>query len=323
MTALSDLVDGLIVGIRQLNALEVGLDTSWVRALGQYNIAAAQTPGYQHLSQSVAALFGDLVQGRVLADALAGGGDLILGAQWRVGLGQDIVLEAVLNEFLVGQEGMNLDLIDVGLDLGELEQLLEPFNGPVRDTNGLGLAFLVELLHCPPCGLGVLGEVFQDDVLFVYWLVAVQTEDSGSQNYLSIRADLGLLLRLLLCGNRPVDQVEVDVVDLELLQGVLKRPDDILVAVQVVPDLGADENILALDRGVLLEEILDGIADLVLVLVEPGAIQVSVSGLESTSDSVVGLAFSTLAGEGSEPNSGDLNAVAESESDTGRHFAQR
>lgn len=304
MTALSDVVDGLIVGIRQLNALEVGLDTSWVRALGQYNIAAAQTPGYQHLSQSVAALFGDLVQGRVLADALAGGGDLILGAQWRVGLGQDIVLEAVLNEFLVGQEGMNLDLIDVGLDLGELEQLLEPFNGPVRDTNGLGLAFLVELLHCPPCGLGVLGEVFQDDVL-------------------SIRADLGLLLRLLLCGNRPVDQVEVDVVDLELLQGVLKRPDDILVAVQVVPDLGADENILALDRGVLLEEILDGIADLVLVLVEPGAIQVSVSGLESTSDSVVGLAFSTLAGEGSEPNSGDLNAVAESESDTGRHFAQR
>lgn len=304
MTALSDVVDGLIVGIRQLNALEVGLDTSWVRALGQYNIAAAQTPGYQHLSQSVAALFGDLVQGRVLADALAGGGDLILGAQWRVGLGQDIVLEAVLNEFLVGQEGMNLDLIDVGLDLGELEQLLEPFNGPVRDTNGLGLAFLVELLHCPPCGLGVLGEVFQDDVL-------------------SIRADLGLLLRLLLCGNRPVDQVEVDVVDPELLQGVLKRPDDILVAVQVVPDLGADENILALDRGVLLEEILDGIADLVLVLVEPGAIQVSVSGLESTSDSVVGLAFSTLAGEGSEPNSGDLNAVAESESDTGRHFAQR
>lgn len=82
MTALSDVVDGLIVGIRQLNALEVGLDTSWVRALGQYNIAAAQTPGYQHLSQSVAALFGDLVQGRVLADALAGGGDLILGARF-------------------------------------------------------------------------------------------------------------------------------------------------------------------------------------------------------------------------------------------------
>lgn len=179
MTTLGDVVDRLIIGIRQLNALEVGLDTSRIRALGQHNVAAAQTPGNQHLGQGVAALFGDFVQGWVLADALAGGGDLVLGAQWRVGLGQDIVLEAVLDELLVGEEGVNLDLVDVRLDLRELEQLLKPFDGPVRDTNRLGLAVLVELLHCPPCGLGVLGEVFQDDVLFVCELVAVQTETLG------------------------------------------------------------------------------------------------------------------------------------------------
>lgn len=165
VTTLGDLVDGLEVLVGQLDALEVGLDTGGVGALGEHHVAATQTPGNEHLGQGVAALLGDLVEGLVLADPLAGGGHLVLGAQGRVGLGEDVVLEAELDQLVVGQEGVDLNLVDMRLDLGELEQLLETRDGPVGNTDGLGLAVPVDLLHGAPCGLGVLSELLEDDVL--------------------------------------------------------------------------------------------------------------------------------------------------------------
>jgi hypothetical protein len=136
---------------------------------------------------------------------------------------------------------------------------------------------------------------------------------------LSIRADLGLVLAILLGGDGPVDEEEVDIVGLELLQGVLDGPANVLGTVEVVPDLGADENVLALDRGILLEEVADAIANLVLVLVEPGAVQVPVSDLEGLLDGAVGLTGGALAGEGTETNGGDGDAVAELEGLSARH----
>ncbi len=165
MTALSDLVDSGVVGIGELDALEVGLDARGVGALGEHNVAAAKTPGNQDLGEGVAALLRDVVQGGVLADALAGGGDLVLGSQRRVGLGHDVVLEAVLHQLLVGQEGVDFNLVEVRLDLGVLEELLQAFNGPVGDTDSPGLLVFVQLLHGLPCGLGVFGQVLQNNVL--------------------------------------------------------------------------------------------------------------------------------------------------------------
>lgn len=173
MTALGNLVNSLKVGIVQLDALEVGLDTLGVGALGENDVAAADTPGNQHLSQGVAALLGDLVQGLVLGDALAGGGHLVLRAQRRVGLGQDVVREAVLHQLIVGQEGVDLDLVDVRLHLGEFGHLLQLGDGPVGDTDGLGLAVGVELLHGAPCLLVVLGQILEDHVLCYIQLAIV------------------------------------------------------------------------------------------------------------------------------------------------------
>lgn len=159
VTALGDSVDSGEVFVAELNALKVGLNTRGVGALGENNVAAAQTPGNEDLGEGVTALLGDLVQSLVVTDPLTGGGDLVLRAQGRVGNGQNVLGEAVLDQLLVGEEGVNLDLVDVRRHLGELGHLLEAGDGPVGDTNGLGLALLINLLHGAPCGLGVLGEI--------------------------------------------------------------------------------------------------------------------------------------------------------------------
>ena len=165
MAALSNLVHSLEISVAELDALEVGHNTLGVGALGEHNVAAAETPGNQDLGQGVAALLGNLVQGLVLADLLASGGDLVLGAQRGVGLGQDVLGETVVDELGVGEEGVDFDLVDVRLDLGELGHGLHLRDGPVGDTNGLGEALLVEGLHGAPGLFVVLGQVLEDNVL--------------------------------------------------------------------------------------------------------------------------------------------------------------
>lgn len=165
MAALSDLVDRLIVRIGELDALEVGLHTSGIAALGQHDVAAAQTPGNQNLGQGVAALGREVVQSLVLADTLASSGDLVLRTERRVGLRHDALGQAVVDQLGVGQEGVDLDLIDMRGDLGERQELLSALNGPVGHTDCAGLAVLVELLHRAPGRFGVLGQVLEDHVL--------------------------------------------------------------------------------------------------------------------------------------------------------------
>lgn len=141
----------------------------------------------------------------------------------------------------------------------------------------------------------------------------------GAFSYLSIRADLGLLLSLLLGGNGPVDEEEIDIVELHPLEGVLNGPEDVIVTVQVVPDLGGHEDVRTLDGGVGSEEIADSITHLVLIHVEPGAVQVTVASVESAGDGGVGLALGALTGEGTETNSGERNSVAQCASLSRRH----
>jgi len=83
--------------------------------------------------------------------------------------------------------------------------------------------------------------------------------------------------------------------------------------------LGADEQVLTLDAGGLLEEVADGLADLALVLVEPGAVEVAVAGLQCCESSCVGLAGVALAGEGAEAHGGDDFAIVKGEGLSVRH----
>ena len=110
-----------------------------------------------------------------------------------------------------------------------------------------------------------------------------------------------------------MDHEKVDVGGSETLKGVVQGPDDIVIAVQVVPDLGGDEEVLPLDRGVLIQEVLDGSTDFLFIEIVPGTVQVSVAGSKSMEDGFVGLTLASFTGEGTETHSGNGDAVAELE----------
>ena len=294
MPSLGDLLDGVKVGLAELGDEPVALDALGRRALGQDNVAALKTPCEQDLRKVVTASLGNFVELGVGADLLARAGNLVLGAERRVGGDEDVVFLAVLDEVCVGEERVDFDLVDHGLDLRDLKQLLQAGDSPVGNSDRLGLAGVVDLLHGAPCGLWVLCELLLDDVL-------------------AISTQLGLVVVIALCGNGPVDEERVNVVNAQVLQTRLKTPLDLLGLVQVVPYFCADEKVLACDVGVLLEEIADGVADFAFVLVEPRAVEMAVARLERCGYGSVRLARRAFAGKGAESDGWHDDAIGQLE----------
>jgi len=60
---------------------------------------------------------------------------------------------------------VDFDLVDGGLDYGIFEQGLDTLFCEVREADGSCEAFVVQLLHSSPGGLGILGEGLVDHIL--------------------------------------------------------------------------------------------------------------------------------------------------------------
>lgn len=88
----------------------------------------------------------------------------------------------------------------------------------------------------------------------------------------------------------------VKVVELELLEGLVKSSLDVLGLVVVVPQLRGDPDVLTLEAGDLGEGLLDTLGNLGLVLVDLGEIEVAVAGLEGLVDTNGDFAGSGLPG---------------------------
>lgn len=137
---------------------------------------------------------------------------------------------------------------------------------------------------------------------------------TGCGLYLSIRSNLRVAIGALLSSDRPVDEEKVDIFELESLEGIVERPLDLVLLVQVVPDLGADEEIGSLDACVFLQEVLDGLTDFIFVEVEPGTIKMPVACLQGLHHGGISLSFGALIGKGTKPHSGHGNPIVQFES---------
>jgi hypothetical protein len=101
-----------------------------------------------------------------------------------------------------------------------------------------------------------------------------------------------------------VDEEEVHVIEAEALQARVERGEGGVVSLVGVPDLGGDEQLVAGDAGLR-----DRRADLLLVVVEPGRVDVPVAGLERAGHGGVGLAGRDE--EHAEAQLGDGHAVVQ------------
>ena len=109
-------------------------------------------------------------------------------------------------------------------------------------------------------------------------------------------------------GSHPVEQVEVDVVKLELLEGESQGAFDIFAV--FLPQLGGDEEILTLNA--FLEAVLEGFTDGFFVAIDGGGVDMPVAVVEDGRldywDQIFAVGL-----KGAEANLGHLEAVAESD----------
>lgn len=184
-----------------------------------------------------------------------------------VGSKVDALLLQVGDQLVVLQESwVSLDLVGSGHDTSGLDNGLDVLDGEVGNTNVLDLG-LGQGHHGLP-SVNQRHTVVQRNLIL---LLGVQ----GKQ----VAADVANQRE----GNGPVDQVEVEVVKLELGEGVVEGLLDVLGAVGVVPQLGGDEDVLALEAKVL-QALVKTLCDLLLVLVDLGQVKVAVARLQGLVD---------------------------------------
>jgi hypothetical protein len=177
----------------------------------------------------------------------------------------DVLLLAELDQLGLEETGVALDLVDGRCDTSTVNEGLEVLLGVVGDTDRAGL-LLGQLCHGLPC-------VDDGNVVEHLDVVALERE--------KVVVGVGLLVE----SDGEVDEVKVEVVEAELSQAVVESGGDILGAVLGVPQLGCDEDVLALEsRNLTAESLLEGLSDLLLVAVDLGKIKVTVASLESLKD---------------------------------------
>ena len=82
---------------------------------------------------------------------------------------------------------------------------------------------------------------------------------------------------------RPVDQIQVEIVQLQLLERLLQRRAHVVLGVLGVPQLARHKDVAPLHQSAG-EGLAQCLPDLALVAVHGGAVNVTISGLQSGSD---------------------------------------
>ena len=95
----------------------------------------------------------------------------------------------------------------------------------------------------------------------------------------AVDAKLRHVLLILLGSNGLVQKEQVNVVHLKLLERVFQRQLHLVGLVQMIPHFRGDEKVGSLHAWVLGEEVPHCLASLVFILVEPGAVKVTITCL--------------------------------------------
>lgn len=287
------LVDGrdalnLVVGQVEAVDLEVLLETVLAVGLGNDGNAALGGPAEQNLGGGHAVLGGDALDDIVVEEKRGVLSTLhlqlqeALGTEAGVGSDGDLVLLDELDELGLNQVGVVLDLQRRERVTVVGQKVKDELGGEVADADALRNALVDDLLESlpglaggDPVGLNGAGLVHPPAL----YLSAVRSEFKRRNSTHGVRTLLGLDV---LERDGEVNEEEVDVAQTPDLVLLAHHVDGNVLAVVVVPELGGDEDVLALHQ-TLADGPPDALAGLLLVLVVVGAIEQPVAGLDSLS----------------------------------------
>ena len=220
-----ELLDRSNVLLIKLNLLEVLCNSGRSDRLGNDRVSADLTPGENDLSGCGALLLGDSLnlrtgdEERDVEEVVTKGG---------VGGDVDVLLLSIGDKLLARKNRVALDLVNGRDEAGLLDQSLKVLVCEVGNTDGANLA-LGKLVHNLPRLAVGNGVVYVD-------LIGV----GGGREKVRVRG----LSRAKV--DRPMDEVEVKIVKLELSECVIQSSLDVLRVVLRVPELGCDEDVLTL-----------------------------------------------------------------------------
>ena len=148
---------------------------------------------------------------------------------------------------------MKFHLVGGRFDPGILEDELQLGDGHVGGAYVPHKAALNQLLHASP-GLHVIGV------------------DVGLGIFAPGR---DVTTRWMEVGKRPMDKVQIEIVELEISQGFLAGSNHILFAMLVVPKLGGDPQFFSLDAG--LHYFNEGLSDLSFISVDGRTVEMPIA----------------------------------------------
>lgn len=155
-------------------------------------------------------------------------------AEGGVGGHGDALSLGKVEEVLLDEVGVVLDLKSGGADLGVAEEVVQELGLEVGDANALGETLLDERLHGRP---GLLdGGLGGANLALAIKVPAGRVADRGVD---------------VLEGDGEVDQVEIEVLETPVGKLLADNGLDAVAVVEGVPELGDDEELLALDDALL------------------------------------------------------------------------
>jgi hypothetical protein len=184
----------------------------------------------------------------------------------------DALVFAEIDDLLLGQQRVVFDLVDGGRDGCFCEELLHVLDRVVCDANGLYLVGmgLDEFLHVEPClhvrvlVVDVAGAVLElGEERVVSWALSIYK----AWNLGMVQHTIGVH------GNRPVNQIEIDIWRLQHVQTLLQTL--FCARVECAPQLAGDEELLAL-HDATRDDVLERFAHFILVLVAESTVNMSV-----------------------------------------------
>jgi hypothetical protein len=194
------------------------------------------------------------------------------------------LLFAVIDDFLLGQKRMVFDLIHRRYDGGLRQQLFEVLPAIIGHANGLHPLREKQLLHIP---VGIHVRAIPDQIAGAVW-------ELGEKRVATCeRSALTTSLMLIVCeespeqrkptfrihGNRPVQQPQVDVLEIQALQA--QREVFFDTRVVCTPQFGRHENILPLHLAAL-KGIVEAKTHFILITIAKGGVDMSVTEHDGT-----------------------------------------